>query len=135
MWDAALNKFVFFQSFSTDGAHGAKFFVSQNNQLYLTIANFGSRHDKRYSAISHIYLLSEDVTECATAVSPNGDSVGSDCATERFKLQGSVPTTGATDWEHFSMNGFDFIAVSEEGDLSRGEASAHLSQVFRLIEV
>ena len=133
-----MSQFVFFQSLPTDGAHGAKFFVSRNNHLYLAVANFGSRHDKRYTAQSRVYLFGSTAPECITSVSPSsGNTDGSECSgtSETFEqLQGEVPTMGATDWEHFSMEGADFLAVSEEGDLGRGAASAHGSQVFRLVE-
>eukprot|EP00667_Euglena_gracilis_P010937 EG_transcript_11151 len=98
LFDPRRRQFAPLQTLPTDGAHGARVFTDRMGQAWLAVANFGDRLGKRYAANSSLWRYA--------------------AADGRFRKAADVPTQGATDWEHFRINGLDFVAVSNEGDLS-----------------
>lgn len=92
VFDEAEGRFKPFQDLPSDGAHGARFFEAFSH-TWLALANFGDRFGQRYNSSSSIWRLQ-----------PSG-----------FVKAGEVSTWGATDWEHFELNGENYIVVSQEG--------------------
>ena len=130
------------QAITTDGAHAAEFFVMQQ-QLFLAIANFGDRHNKRYDSASTVFRYMSSVShdlECLS-VSEGGDSVclaSNANALGQFQLLASVNTFGATDWEFFQLYSAEtmilsyYLAVSEEADMQQRANSPFLSKIYQL---
>ncbi len=100
------------QSIPTYGAHAAELF-EVSGSLFLAIANFGDRHGKAYSAESTLWMLTRGGGE--------GD---------KFELACNINTQGATDFEHFRIDGVDFLIASNEGDLENNEFQQ--SVVYRM---
>ena len=100
-FNTTTNRFEVFQSIPTDGAHAAELFEGPGGKAYLAIANFGDRLGKRYASDSSVWEFDEQKRQ--------------------FKQIATVPTQGATDWEHFSMQGRHYLVVSNEGDVSNGK--------------
>lgn len=75
------------QAIATDGAHAAEFFIMQQ-QLFLAIANFGDRHNRRYDAESAVYQYA--------AVAMNSEVKGNQCvAAEVATTSAAAATTAA----------------------------------------
>lgn len=152
IWNYDLQRYTHLQALPTDGAHAAEFFIA-NQELFLAIANFGDRHNRRYDSKSAVYgylrgsgARSDELKECSSNETPESNN-SSSISYGNFKLLESVNTFGATDWEYFEINltevegGDDkvalgskahFLVVSEEGDMQKGAQSGYLSQVFKI---
>ena len=76
------------------------------------MANFGDRLGKRYAALSSLWRR--------------------DLHAGQFAKVAEVPTSGATDWEHFVLNEDHYLAVSNEGDLQKG-GTGQTSRIYRLV--
>ena len=135
-WSNLTNKFVHLQSIPTDGAHAAELFEMDGN-LYLAIANFGDPQAKRYSAMSSIWQWRESIIGGTMNCELTHKDISPMCRSAvhlpgQFHQIYSVNTFGATDWEHFTFKNFHYLAVSEEGDLQRGQNSSYFSTVFKV---
>ena len=109
-WGVETQSFSLVQRIGTDGAHGAKMFVGPDGSAYIMIANFGDRHGARYSARSELWRKQRD-----------------DVVFSRFD---AVDSQGATDVEHFVLQGRHFIALANEGDI--GKRALQTSYVYEL---
>ena len=87
------------QRLPTDGAHGGALFLGPTGQPCLAVACFGDRLGGRYAARSQLWCRS--------------NSSGA------FERAAEVRTQGATDVEHWVWRGRHYLAIAEEGDLSR----------------
>jgi hypothetical protein len=88
------------QRLPTDGAQGGALFLGPAGQPCLAVANFGDRLGGRYAARSQLWCRSAS-------------------ASGAFERAAEVRTQGATDVEHWVWRGRHYLAIAEEGDLSR----------------
>ena len=128
-WDADSGKFEERARVTTDGAHAAEMFqikttqptvsnsnseeTRKGNSVFVAVANFGDRKGNRFASASTVYRLDE----------------------KGLVPVASVPTTGATDWEHFRLkegpnSWADFLAVSNEGDIAK--RTHQMSRIYRV---
>lgn len=107
-WNVESSQFDVFQTINGDGAHGAAFYI-YNDQLFLGIANFGDRHQKRYDAESKVFVLQNN----------------------NFHEIASLHTIGATDLTFFAFEQRLYIAIANEGDFEN--KSTQVSQVYEII--
>jgi hypothetical protein len=117
-WDAAARAFVPRQRIPTDGAHGARLFEGPDGAPHLFVANFGDRLGKRVEARSALWRRR------GAARQPRG-------AAASFELVAEVPSFGATDAEHFTIDGRHFIALANEGDI--GSRRHQRSVIYELL--
>ena len=88
-WCPTAQRYQHLQAIATDGAHAAEFFIIQQ-QLYLAIANFGDRHNRRYDAESAVYQYKEVVRlreggkdpQCTTANAATADGAVNDLSVD-----------------------------------------------------
>lgn len=111
----AAGRFIEVQRIPTDGAHAAELFEIDGT-AYLAVANFGDRLGKRYASRSTLWREDEDE--------------------KKFVEVATVPTVGATDWEHFVLRSPDtdeathYLAVANEGDIqNRKDQTSHVYRV------
>jgi hypothetical protein len=77
------------------------------------VANFGDRLGKRYQAQSSVWMWSPQ--------------------DRNMMLMTSVTSHGATDVEHIHIDGYDYIALSNEGDFGeRCQPKHQTSFMYRL---
>jgi hypothetical protein len=88
--------FKIVQSIDTDGAHAAELFEAADKNLYLAIANFGDRHLARINTYSTLWRWEQTA--------------------RNFILVRAIDSHGATDFEHWYVDGFDYLALCNEGD-------------------
>ena len=87
------------QAIPTDGAHGSELFVASDGSLNLAVANFGDRQGRRYASESTLWRW--------------------DVVLSMMVKKIEFATQGPTDVEHFCLNSRDYLAISNEGDISR----------------
>lgn len=136
IWDDNINLFIHLQSINTDGAHASELFII-NNKLFLAIANFGDRQNKRYDSFSSIWEYEEVSITSTLKESINDDECNSFINITKnneglFKLITKIPTYGATDFEYFNISNKHYLIVSEEGDLQKGAKSFYNSHIYKL---
>eukprot|EP01051_Picozoa_sp_SAG22_P014675 SAG22_NODE_1817_length_3516_cov_34.397425_2_plen_208_part_00 len=95
-------QWVLRQGLLTDGAHGAEHFETVDGVHHIAVANFGDRLGKRYKAQSTIWRCSSSAT--GTGAGGTGG---------QYELVQEVETQGATDCEHFVLDGQDYLAMGE----------------------
>lgn len=111
-YNAAAKRFEPMQRLPGDGNHAAELFEGPDGAAFLAVANFGDRDARRHRAQSSVWRYSNDV--------------------KHFLQIATVQTFGATDWEHFVIDGRHFLAVSEEGEVADDEDQ--VSRIFELTE-
>jgi hypothetical protein len=142
IWDDNINLFIHLQSLTTDGAHASELFI-YNNKLFLAIANFGDRQNKRYDSFSSLWEYEEisiPISSSSKDSNKNNEECNSDIEVIRennkyeglFNLITTIPTFGATDFEYFNMSNNHYLIVSEEGDLQKGLKSYYNSHIYKL---
>lgn len=134
IWSSDNKKFELIQAIPSDGAHASEIF-EMGGRCFLFIANFGDRHGKRYNASSSfwMYAAEEDFSLSCESGEESCDATVHDTDKGHFKFVGSIPTFGATDGEFFEFSGKYYLAISEEGDLSKGDkSSAFNSRIYML---
>ena len=105
-YDFKTREFILIQTIPTYGAHAAELFTVkflEHHFIFLAIANFGDRHGKHYVAESPILAFSNKL--------------------RKFITVASLTTVGATDWEYFELDGRNYLALSNEGDLQSTDPS------------
>lgn len=110
--DAAAARFAPVQALPSDGAHAAEVFEGPDGAAYIMLANFGDRHGGRTAARSELWR--------------RGAGAGA-----RFELAAGVDSHGATDAEHFELDGRRYVALSEEGDV--GQRAHQVSTIYELV--
>jgi hypothetical protein len=108
VWDRETHSFVTHQRIPTDGAHGARMFNGPDGAAYLMIANFGDRLGKRYASKSTLWRQRER-ERVSSQTSASGIPI--------FEQVAEVASFGATDAEHFVIDGRHFIALANEGHI------------------
>ena len=104
------------QSIATDGAHAAEAFRA-GGEWWLAIANFGDRLGAPKHGIKPRYEAQSPLLRW-------------DSARGVFVPVAEVKTQGATDLEHFHLDGQDFLAVANEGNVQGRQHQT--SVIFRL---
>jgi hypothetical protein len=104
VWDRVTRTFVTHQRIPTDGAHGARMFNGPDGAAYLMVANFGDRLGKRYASKSTLWRQQDRGPDHTSAI-------------PTFQRVAEVASYGATDAEHFVIDGRHFLALANEGDL------------------
>jgi hypothetical protein len=84
---------------------------------WLAIANFGDRLGAKQAGVMPRY-------EALSSLWRWGTSQG------QFEKVAEVTTYGATDWEHFHLDGLDYLAVSNEGNVQQRQHQT--SVIYRL---
>jgi hypothetical protein len=106
-------RFQLLQRIPTDGAHAGELFEGPGGEAFLAIANFGDRLGQRYAARSSVWR--------------RGREGG------LFALVVEVQTQGATDVEHFVLEGKKhFLAFSNEGDI--GKRTHQVSHIYEVVD-
>lgn len=110
-------RFELLQRIPTDGAHAAELFEGPGGEPFLSIANFGDRLGQRYASRSSVWRRR------------GGDEEEGGL----FALVGEIPTQGATDVEHFVLEGGKkhFLAFSNEGDV--GKRTHQVSHIYEVV--
>jgi hypothetical protein len=103
--------FQIHQRIPGDGAHAAELFEGPDGAVYLFIANFGDRLCQRYASFSTLWRQNGNLGQ--------------------FEQISRVSSQGATDVEHFVVQGRHFLGLSNEGDI--GNRKHQVSVFYELV--
>jgi len=110
-WNGGSEGWEVIQKLPGDGAHAAEIFQGPDGAAYVFVANFGDRLNRRMASRSTLWRQPR---------------LGAP-----FEQVADVASQGATDAEHFVLNGRHFVALSNEGDI--GSRLHQTSVVYELI--
>lgn len=107
LWSSEKGEYELLQKLQTDGAHAAELF-EVDGRVFLCVANFGDRQNKRYESRSTIWEFTEEEElndtsqDCSSGIDGEGGSCSStsfytSAAKGSFKMIDSVDSYGATD--------------------------------------
>ena len=105
--------FIEYQSISTFGAHDFEFFEI-NNQSYMAVANtthcYGYPNPYTFDTNSYIYIWNK--------------------SNLKFEEYQSILTHGAYDWEYFTINGHNYLAVANGHSGTNSSRTYHVDSVI-----